>query len=283
MQDLAGAGPTSKPLVRVALVSVLFLAGVVGAWFWFIRPSPPYESTTTFQEPAISVLADVVSDDIPLDTIADVVPRGILLDSTTGVDGVTLLPEEQEQLPAQRSAISEEMYTGPATPEVSPVRSDVNPSAGRMAQTEGRDAREGALTILCLPSCEVRVNGEPRGQASPALSLTLPVGQYPLALVNEEFPPYELQVDIDPGQQDTLRVPLLTTVGSLELAVSPWGHVYVDSTYYGVFPPNKPLLLAPGDYTVQVNHPELGWRDVPISIGAGESVRQTVNLTESTP
>ena len=139
---------------------------------------------------------------------------------------------------------------------------------------------EGHLTVLCLPGCDVQVNGQNKGYANPPLSISLPSGKYKMLFTNEDFPAYEEEVEIMEGQRDTLTVSLLAKMGTLDLTVNPWGEVFIDSTSYGVFPPSTPLLIWPGEHTLRVVHAELGERTITFTIGENEQLRRTINFNE---
>ena len=143
------------------------------------------------------------------------------------------------------------------------------------------DPGEGAITVLCLPSCTVWIGEQEKGSASPMVTLNVPVGDYLLQLKNSDFPDYEQNVTIHKNGHDTLSVSLLESLGTLELVVSPWGEVFIDSTSYGVFPPAVPLRIWPGEHTLRVVHAEYGERTLTFTIGKNERLTRTINFNEN--
>lgn len=145
------------------------------------------------------------------------------------------------------------------------------------------DGGEGKLTVLCLPSCSVQIDEERKGDALPSMTMDLPVGHYQVALDNPDFPPFGQEIEVSKGKHDTLIVSLLESVGTLELEVSPWGEVFIDSTSYGVFPPSNPIKIWPGEHTLRVVHKELGERKLTFTIGATERLSRKINFNDPKP
>ena len=258
--------PGSKAIRWGAWASVLVVLCALGVWILLHR-SVAISTLDSRGEMPVSE-----SDDSGTDGSGDA--DGIMVDTTGAL----------AQLPAQTKRVdATDMPLSLTTVEEAPQRDESTPPVDSLQIAEEISPEKGRLTVLCTPSCDVEMDGEFLGHAPPAFTLSLAGGRYALAFLNENLPAYEMDVSIQAGQHDTLRVPLLATVGTLELAISPWGHVYIDTTYYGVFPPVKPLLLAPGQYTIRVNHPVLGEHKEQISIGAGEKRSQTITLTYSRP
>lgn len=61
--------------------------------------------------------------------------------------------------------------------------------------------------------------------------------------------------------------------GTLRLAVSPWGEVYVDGKTVGIAPPLTVLRLPPGKHRVEIRNSEFPARQQQIDIVAGQTVR----------
>ena len=189
----------------------------------------------------------------------------------------TVAPEPKEDLGAEIE------IPHASLPDAVTVPESVQAKEGDTARTRvdsvlNMDKGEGILTVLCLPSCSVRLGDEGKGEALPSLTMNLPVGNYDMALENADFPTFEQQVEVFKGKHDTLLVSLLESVGTLELEVSPWGEVFIDSTSYGIFPPSNPIKIWPGEHTLRVVHQELGERKLTFTIGANERLTRKVNF-----
>lgn len=61
--------------------------------------------------------------------------------------------------------------------------------------------------------------------------------------------------------------------GGVELAILPWGEVYVNGVKRGVSPPMKSLPLAPGSYQIEVRNTEFPAYVETVNVKAGEMVR----------
>ena len=67
----------------------------------------------------------------------------------------------------------------------------------------------GFITVQCSPSCSVRVGNESKGQAPPALTMSLATGNHSLVLQNPDFPHYKRDIEVEDGKHDTLMVSLV--------------------------------------------------------------------------
>jgi serine/threonine-protein kinase len=60
--------------------------------------------------------------------------------------------------------------------------------------------------------------------------------------------------------------------GTLALAVSPWGEVFVNGTSRGVAPPLSQLSLAPGSYTIEIRNSDNVRFTTRIDVKSGQTV-----------
>ncbi len=65
----------------------------------------------------------------------------------------------------------------------------------------------------------------------------------------------------------------LKEVATLQLAVSPWGEVFVDGESRGTSPPLASIQVAPGTYRVEVRNSTLAPYRVEVSVGSGDTRR----------
>lgn len=184
--------------------------------------------------------------------------------------------------PPARNEVAGLVDTNTSTRSTTPDSSEVTTPEDSL-QTAPPILDNGTLTVLCIPGCDVFINDQDLGEAPPALSSILPAGTHTVEFRHPELPAYRSEVTLAGGASDTLSVSLLAMVGHLELVVSPWGYVSVDTTRYGVFPPFRPIYLRPGEHRVAIEHPDLGKREISIAIGAGETLHRTINLNEQRP
>jgi serine/threonine-protein kinase len=62
-------------------------------------------------------------------------------------------------------------------------------------------------------------------------------------------------------------------VATLQLAVSPWGEVFIDGESRGTTPPLSSIQVAPGNYRVEVRNSTLVPYRVDVSVGSGDTRR----------
>jgi serine/threonine-protein kinase len=68
-------------------------------------------------------------------------------------------------------------------------------------------------------------------------------------------------------------LPAVREVATLQLAVSPWGEVFIDGESRGTTPPLAAIQVAPGTYRVEVRNSTLTPYRVDVSVGSGDTRR----------
>jgi serine/threonine-protein kinase len=68
-------------------------------------------------------------------------------------------------------------------------------------------------------------------------------------------------------------LPVTREVATLQLAVSPWGEVFIDGESRGTTPPLAAIQVAPGTYRVEVRNSTLTPYRVDVSVGSGDTRR----------
>jgi serine/threonine-protein kinase len=67
--------------------------------------------------------------------------------------------------------------------------------------------------------------------------------------------------------------PALKEVATLQLAVSPWGEVFIDGESRGTSPPLSAIQVAPGTYRIEVRNSTLAPYRVEVNVGSGDTRR----------
>jgi serine/threonine-protein kinase len=62
-------------------------------------------------------------------------------------------------------------------------------------------------------------------------------------------------------------------LATLQLAVSPWGEVFIDGESRGMSPPLASIQVAPGTYRVEVRNSTLAPYRLDVSLGSGDTRR----------
>jgi serine/threonine-protein kinase len=68
-------------------------------------------------------------------------------------------------------------------------------------------------------------------------------------------------------------VPVVRDLATLQLAVSPWGEVFIDGESRGTTPPLATIQVAPGTYRVEVRNSTLAPYRVDVSVASGDTRR----------
>jgi serine/threonine-protein kinase len=64
-----------------------------------------------------------------------------------------------------------------------------------------------------------------------------------------------------------------TAVPRLELAVAPWGEVFVDGKSRGVSPPLRMLEISPGSHTIEIRNSTFPSHVQKVDIKSGDAVK----------
>lgn len=133
-----------------------------------------------------------------------------------------------------------------------------------------RQWREAPPAVVDAPSTtEPAAAGARPAPAAPAPSPSpAPAVDAPIAA-----PPATPPVEPTPRAKTPRPAAPPARPGVVELAIAPWGEVYVDGRKAGVSPPLQRLELAPGSYLIEVRNRDLPAYRRTVQIESGESVR----------
>jgi serine/threonine-protein kinase len=77
---------------------------------------------------------------------------------------------------------------------------------------------------------------------------------------------------------DTLALDLWQEFAYLEIAVHPWGEIWIDGKPVDTTPLAAPLTLLPGLHELDIRHPRLGTYKQRLILAKGDTLRKVVNL-----
>lgn len=149
--------------------------------------------------------------------------------------------------------------------------------------TSSAPALAGTLQVRVSPWADVYVNGDSLGQAPPEQQVTLEPGSYQLRFENDTFPEsYFKKVHVAPGEKRLVKMKLFQHVGRVTINVRPWAEVYIDGVKRDTLDHStrKQFIVAPGEHTLILRHPELGARETRFHVEAGAQRRLTYNLRQ---
>jgi eukaryotic-like serine/threonine-protein kinase len=112
--------------------------------------------------------------------------------------------------------------------------------------------RSGYLLINCDPSAQVYINGIFRGDAAPALRLTLPVGLLSVECRATGYEPYLESMSVTEDEMSQRHVILRKQTGIISLSTTEGAQFYVDEELIGTTPIMHPISVAAGSHTLTI-------------------------------
>lgn len=135
-----------------------------------------------------------------------------------------------------------------------------------------------SILIVSEPRAHVFVEQDSLG-ATPLLwqpASSLHVSELNFSVPN--FPPVRRAVVTAALESDTLYVNLYNEIGFLEIAVNPWGEIWIDGKAFDTTPLAAPIALAPGLHEVSVRHPRLGIQTQRVVVVKGDTLQKFFDL-----
>lgn len=135
-----------------------------------------------------------------------------------------------------------------------------------------------SILVVSEPRANVFVEQDSLG-ATPLLwqpASSLHVSELNFSVPN--FPPVRRSVVTAALESDTLYVNLYEEVGFLEIAVNPWGEIWINGKAFDTTPLAAPIALAPGLHEVSVRHPRLGIQTQRVVIAKGDTLQKFFDL-----
>jgi hypothetical protein len=143
--------------------------------------------------------------------------------------------------------------TAPAQAAPAGVTESPSPKPAPSAAIEAeKPFREGYLLIRAEPSAQVFVNGIYRGEAAPALRLTLPAGTHSIECRDERHETYAETLRIVAGETSQRNILLRQLKGIISLATTEGAEFYVDGRLVGITPITRPIEVEAGTHTLTI-------------------------------
>ncbi|MGH7492323.1 MAG: serine/threonine-protein kinase [bacterium] len=101
---------------------------------------------------------------------------------------------------------------------------------------------------------------------------------YELRFVSPSLPQVNKLITAAILESDTLVLDLWQEFAYLDIAVHPWGEIWIDGRPVDTTPLAAPLTLTPGLHELDVRHPQLGIRSQRLVLAKGDTLRKVVNL-----
>jgi len=243
----------ARPLRRLVPATALVLAsisiGLLNIQFDHAAP-PPAETKNT----------------------AEVPPQG---DDPTGeippIESTAAAPVSAAEVPPSRHT---------ATPPPAAGQEQANRPTAPLTTTamnyNGIPSRR--ILIMSEPCASVYVEGDSLGSTPLYWQPAAATRVYELHFAVQSLPVVATEVVAAALESDTLYLNLHDEIGYLEVAVNPWGEIWVDGKAYDTTPLAAPLALSPGLHEVSARHPRLGTQTQRVIIAKGDTLRRFFDL-----
>ena len=274
---------SGAPVWVVAPVIALALGGAATWFFWpriqaagILGLSGEVQQAglgeTGFSTPPVA--ADSSSVDSSLAPVTNAAPPA----ETTAVAPPALVPvANTADTTAKQVEVAEKKVDAPKEEE-KPAETAVVTKPKPRGEVE-KPFREGFLMLNVEPSAQVYVNGVYRGEASPTLRLTLPVGLFSVECRAEQHDSYLESIRIVHGEMSQRTIALRKLMGTISLATTEGAELYVDGKFIGITPIMRPIEIPAGLHTLTIkkdNH--FTWSsDVTIAPNATLPLRITLS------
>jgi hypothetical protein len=154
-----------------------------------------------------------------------------------------------------------------------PTRAPVERTPRETSPREGPAARpaatSGTIGVKVSPAgAPVQLDGKTVGVA-PLELRDVPAGSHTLTVFLPNYETATVNVEVRPGERESVDVTLAPQMGSLSVIVRPWGSIYVDGVLRARDTDVKfDTALPVGRHHIRVEHPELGVRERTVEVDA---------------
>ncbi len=253
-----------------AITSVVLLGG--GAAGYFYWPQLRSLAFPALAEPGAVQQADAGGLDlgtglptidvpaIPDSSLAADTTRVAAVDSSASApasDASTTPTEPRASMAWSTGTSKDASKDAVANPAPAPAPAPSEPPASKpqkraVEEEPEKVYREGYLSLTAEPGCEVWVNGTYRGDASPTLRITLPVGRQTIECRHPKCETYMETIQIVSGELSRRSVTLKRHRGIISLATTEGAELYIDGELIGVTPIMRPIEVDAGTHTVTI-------------------------------
>jgi len=120
----------------------------------------------------------------------------------------------------------------------------------------------GKLNLMVEPWAKIMIDDQVIDSQANQISVPVSPGKHTITLLHPNFSPYAMPLEIQPGEEKTVRWSFLEHVGFLWIEVRPWGEIYIDNQYRDSTPLESPIMLSSGRHFLELKHPQLqSYRD----------------------
>jgi len=140
------------------------------------------------------------------------------------------------------------------------------------------EAMLDTVVITSDPRAWIFKNGDSLGITALSMILDSKTEPLELELRAPGFPTIKKTVTISDQTVQNIHINLWKEVGYLDIAIIPWGEIWIDGDSIDVHPIQHAIVLAPGNHRLMVKHPSLKSITEPFYIAVGETLKKTIQL-----
>lgn len=168
---------------------------------------------------------------------------------------------------------SDARQSGNAFGKMIVVQDSLLPNSARGIPETASAPMSGELMIHCRPWADIWIDGRKMETTPLQAPLQLPPGEFRLTLRHPQYPPVERVIRLVAGQPLHMAVNMDTLFGFLDCRVYPWGEIHLNGDKIAETPLQKAILLAPGEYSLQIRNPGFSVFRKAIQISRQETLR----------
>ncbi|MDZ7266802.1 MAG: serine/threonine protein kinase [candidate division KSB1 bacterium] len=180
--------------------------------------------------------------------------------------------------PASATAAASTAVAAPPVPAASQDRENHTAAAVTTTTANASGPPSHRVLLLSEPRARVFVEGDSLGTTPLYWQPAAATRVYKLQFAVQSLPVVTAEVVAAALESDTLYFNLHDEIGYLEVAVNPWGEIWIDGKAYDTTPLVAPLALSPGLHEISVRHPRLGTQTQRVIIAKGDTLRRFFDL-----
>lgn len=140
------------------------------------------------------------------------------------------------------------------------------------------NANRDTIFITSDPKAVVFLNNDSLGITPLPIEYASSADRLALELRSPGFPIIRKTVIPSEATAQNFHINLWKEVAYLDVAILPWGEIWMDGDSIDVSPMNRLIVLSPGNHRLIVRHPTLKTVTVPFYVAVGETLRKTIEL-----
>lgn len=138
--------------------------------------------------------------------------------------------------------------------------------------------RLDTITITSDPKAFVFLKNDSLGITPLSLISDAEKNELEIELQTPGFPIIKKTVTRTDQTAQKIHINFWKEVGYLDIAIIPWGEIWIDGDSIDVSPINRPIVLAPGNHRLMVRHSSLKNITESFYVAIGETLKKTIQL-----